>query len=50
MSAWYDSMSVLYLQVSVCSGYDLFHFGYHPDTHRDRRHLTSLYDKLSQLS
>jgi len=34
------------LQVSVCSGCSLYHPGKHPD----RQHLTSLYEKLSQLS
>ena len=41
------------LQVSVCSGYDLF-YPINKHTHTDRQihrhHLTSLFDKLSQLS
>jgi len=32
------------LQVSVCSDYDLWHI------HTHRQHLTSLYEKLSQMS
>jgi len=37
------------LQVSVCSGFDLCHSGYFPDTHTDSK-VTSLCDKLGQLS
>ena len=45
------------LQVSVCSGYDLFHRGKHPDTQTDTHThrqagsiMTSLFDKLSKMS